>query len=145
MVFFFCGAPSLTRGRVFLLYMPLTLASVVFLGSESLGTRDHILLSQISDFPFRRYLRLAGSRWRYRDYTLPSDIMVNKCRAICGNEIEGGTQGTRKRLFSVTIFSPQIKLGLANFVSSFTKLIHINVLGILFIMPYKNYFIFETD
>jgi hypothetical protein len=29
------------------------------------GTRDHILLSQIWDFPFRRLLRLAGSRWRY--------------------------------------------------------------------------------
>jgi hypothetical protein len=48
----FCGAPSLTRGRVCLLYMLLTLASVVFLGSESHGTRDHILLSQIWDFPF---------------------------------------------------------------------------------------------
>jgi hypothetical protein len=62
----FCGASSLMRGRVSLLYMLLALASVVFLGSESLGTRDHILLSQISDFPFRRLLRLAGSRWRYR-------------------------------------------------------------------------------
>jgi hypothetical protein len=41
------------------------LASLVFLGSESLGTRDHILLSQIWDFTFRRLLRLAGSRWRY--------------------------------------------------------------------------------
>jgi hypothetical protein len=61
----FCGAPSLTRGRVCLLYMLLALASAVFLGSESLGTRDHILLSQIRDFPFRRLLRLAGSRWRY--------------------------------------------------------------------------------
>jgi hypothetical protein len=47
------------------LYMPLALASVVFLGSKSLGTRDHILLSQIWDFPFRRHLRLAGSRWRF--------------------------------------------------------------------------------
>jgi hypothetical protein len=59
------GAPSLTRGRLCLLYMLLVLASVVFLGSEFLGTRDHILLSQIWDFPFRRLLRLAGSRWRY--------------------------------------------------------------------------------
>jgi hypothetical protein len=50
------GAPCLTRGRVCLLYMLLALASVVFLGSESLGTRDHILLSQIWDFPFRRLL-----------------------------------------------------------------------------------------
>jgi hypothetical protein len=61
----FCGALSLTRGSVCLLYMLLTLASAVFLGSESLRTRDHILLSQIWDFPFRRLLRLAGSWWRY--------------------------------------------------------------------------------
>jgi hypothetical protein len=60
-----CGAPSLTRGRVCPLYMLLALDSEVFLGSESLGTWDHILLSQIWDFPFRRLLRLAGSRWRY--------------------------------------------------------------------------------
>jgi hypothetical protein len=45
--------------------MLLALASVVFLGSESLSTGDYILLSQIWDFPFRRLLRLAGSRWRY--------------------------------------------------------------------------------
>jgi hypothetical protein len=55
-----CGAPSLTRGRVCPLYMLLDLASAVFLGSESLRTWDHILLSQIRDFPFRRLLRLAG-------------------------------------------------------------------------------------
>jgi hypothetical protein len=61
----FCGAPSLTRGRVCLLYMVLAFASVVFLESEFLGTRDHVLLSQIRDFPFRRLLRLSGSRWRY--------------------------------------------------------------------------------
>jgi hypothetical protein len=42
------------------LYMLLDLASAVFLGSESFGTRYHILLSQIWDFPFRRLLRLAG-------------------------------------------------------------------------------------
>jgi hypothetical protein len=59
------GAPSMTRGRVCRLQLLLALASAVFLGSESLGTRGHILLSQIRDFPFRRLLRLAGSRWRY--------------------------------------------------------------------------------
>jgi hypothetical protein len=37
----FVGAPSLTRGRVCLLYMLLALVSVVFLGFESLGTRYH--------------------------------------------------------------------------------------------------------
>jgi hypothetical protein len=35
------------------------------LRSESLLSRDHILLSQIWHFPFRRLLQLAGSRWRY--------------------------------------------------------------------------------
>jgi hypothetical protein len=61
----FCWVPSLTRGRACLLYMLLSLANVVFFGPESFGTRDHILLSQIWDFPFRRLLRLTGSRWRY--------------------------------------------------------------------------------
>jgi hypothetical protein len=61
----FCRTPSLTRGRVCRSYMLLALASAVFLGFESLGTRDHVLLSQILDFPFRRLLRLAGSRWWY--------------------------------------------------------------------------------
>jgi hypothetical protein len=37
-IFITCGAPSLTRGRVCLLYVLLALASAVFLGSESLGT-----------------------------------------------------------------------------------------------------------
>jgi hypothetical protein len=57
----FCVAPSLTRGRVCLLYILLALVRILFLGAESLWTRDHILLSQIRDFPFRRLLRLAGS------------------------------------------------------------------------------------
>jgi hypothetical protein len=61
----FRGAPSLMRGWVCLLYTLLALVSAVFNGSESLGTCDHILLSQIWEFPFRRLLRLAGSRWRY--------------------------------------------------------------------------------
>jgi hypothetical protein len=60
-----CGAPSLMRGQVCLLYVLLALASSVFLRSESLGTSDRILLSQIWDFPFCRLLRLAGSQWMY--------------------------------------------------------------------------------
>jgi hypothetical protein len=46
-----CGAPSVTRGRVCLLQLLLALASVVILGSESRGTHGHALLSQIRDFP----------------------------------------------------------------------------------------------
>jgi hypothetical protein len=41
------------------------LVSAIILGAETRGTRDHILLSQILEFPFRRPLRLAGLRWRY--------------------------------------------------------------------------------
>jgi hypothetical protein len=44
---FFCGVLSLARGWVCLLYMLLVLASAVFLGSEYLETRDHILLSPV--------------------------------------------------------------------------------------------------
>jgi hypothetical protein len=60
-----CGALSLTRGRVCRLQLLLVLASAIILGSESRGTRGHILLSQFRDFLFRRLLRLAGLRWRY--------------------------------------------------------------------------------
>jgi hypothetical protein len=59
-----CGVLSDERTGLSLPLL-LALASAVILGSESLGTHDHILLSQIRDFPFRRLLRLAGSRWRY--------------------------------------------------------------------------------
>jgi hypothetical protein len=60
-----CGALSLTRGRVCRLQLLLVLASAVILGSEYRGTRDHILLSQIRDFPSRHLLRLTGLRWTY--------------------------------------------------------------------------------
>jgi hypothetical protein len=78
------GALSLTRERVCHLQLLLILASAIILRSESRGTRDHILLTQIRDcptvegqeqsvpvippgtgFPFRRVLRLAGLRWSY--------------------------------------------------------------------------------
>jgi hypothetical protein len=57
--------PSLTRGWVYHLQLLLTLASAFVLGSDSRVTRDHILLSQIRDFPFCRLLRLTGVWWRY--------------------------------------------------------------------------------
>jgi hypothetical protein len=59
------GAPSVTRGWVCRLELLPALASAVIFGSESHRTRDHILLSQIRDFPFRHLLQLAGLRWRY--------------------------------------------------------------------------------
>jgi hypothetical protein len=42
-----CGVLSLKRGRICRLQLLLVLASAVILGSESRGTRDHILLSPI--------------------------------------------------------------------------------------------------
>jgi hypothetical protein len=60
----FVGRPIWREDGPVFSYMLLSLASAVFFGSESLGIRDHILLSQIWDFLFRRLLRLAGSRWR---------------------------------------------------------------------------------
>jgi hypothetical protein len=86
-------APSLTRGRVCNLLVQLLsgLARAVTLGSKSLRTHGHILLSHLrlpqlgrpgsriyipqeqggpvispgTGFPFCRLLRLAGLRWRY--------------------------------------------------------------------------------
>jgi hypothetical protein len=58
-------ALSLTRGRDCHLLLLLALSSAVIFRTEFCGTRDHILLFQIRDFPFRRLLRLAGLRWRY--------------------------------------------------------------------------------
>jgi hypothetical protein len=45
--------PSHTIGRVCVLQLLLALASAVILRSESRGTHDHILLSQIRDTPNR--------------------------------------------------------------------------------------------
>jgi hypothetical protein len=66
---YWCDALSLTRGCVCRLQLLLALASAVILEFESLGTRDHILLSHIRDLPSRRLLWLRGLRWRYS--TLP--------------------------------------------------------------------------
>jgi hypothetical protein len=46
-----CVTPSLTRWRVCRLQLLLVLASTAILVSESRGTHDHILLSQIRDSP----------------------------------------------------------------------------------------------
>jgi hypothetical protein len=73
-----CGALSLMRGWVCRLQLLLALASADIFGSDSHGTRDHNLLSQIRDFTFHCLLRLAVLRWRYS--TLPphgSDSWTN--------------------------------------------------------------------
>jgi hypothetical protein len=60
-----CGAPSLTREGVCRLQLLLVLASAVILGSETRGTHDHVLLSQIRDSSTWRartpYLYLPGT------------------------------------------------------------------------------------
>jgi hypothetical protein len=53
---------ALSDGRTGLSF---AIISAVILGSESRGTREHILLSQIRDFPFRHLPRRAGLQWRY--------------------------------------------------------------------------------
>jgi hypothetical protein len=63
------GALSDERTRLSFRIAVLALASALILWSETRGTRDYILLSQIRDFPFRHLLRLAGLWWRYS--TLP--------------------------------------------------------------------------
>jgi hypothetical protein len=63
--FCWCGALSLMRGPVYHLQLLLVLASTVILGSNSSGTRDHILLSQIRDFPFHHLLWLTGLQRTY--------------------------------------------------------------------------------
>jgi hypothetical protein len=67
--------------RVCRLQLLLVLGSAVILRSESRGTRDHILLSQIRDFPFRSLQRFAGLRWRYSTpspYGIHGQVKVNR-------------------------------------------------------------------
>jgi hypothetical protein len=59
-----CVALSDERTGLYLQLL-LALGCADIFGSDCHGTRDHNLLSQIRDFPFRRLLRLAGLRWRY--------------------------------------------------------------------------------
>jgi hypothetical protein len=92
-----CGALSLTRGRDCHLQLLLSLTSAVILGSESHGNHNHILLSQIRDFPFRHLLRLAGLWWRY--LTLPPHRIwmwkwswsnLRHYSSICLDRLRGG-------------------------------------------------------
>jgi hypothetical protein len=73
------GAISLTRERVCPIQLLLAFASAVILGSQSRRTRDHILLSQIRDFRFRRLLRLTRLRWRYSTPPPHGGYRMNNC------------------------------------------------------------------
>jgi hypothetical protein len=79
-------------GRVSRLQLLLVLYSTVILGFESRGTRDHILLSQIRDFLFRRLLRITELRWKY---STPPLHRNDSCESVtcpfmarCGQQTE---------------------------------------------------------
>jgi hypothetical protein len=94
-----CGFVDVGRShwRVCRLQLLLALTSAVIFGSESRGTHDHILLSQIRDFPFCRLPRLAGLPRLHTGWTIlesesesyvttdgePASLSWNKA-PICG-------------------------------------------------------------
>jgi hypothetical protein len=83
--------------------MLLALPSAVFLGSKSLGTRDHILLSQIWDFPLRRLLRLAESRWRYSTPPLHGFFCLSHSSCLQDNPSARTTRKTVAPLLRVRL------------------------------------------
>jgi hypothetical protein len=114
---------SLMRGWICPFQLLLALARTVVLRSESHGTHDHILLSQIQDslnlegqvpvyipqeqggpvmppgigFPFRHLLWLAGLWWRY--LTLPPHRILN---AVCVECLHKTSSHTQEKTQSVT-------------------------------------------
>jgi hypothetical protein len=106
---FFCGVSSLTRGRVCLLYMLLGLASAVFLGSEFLGTGDHILLSQIWDFPFHRLLRLAGSQGQVK-VKVTLRLTISQSLLLASRYIASGMSSQKARPFPSSEFSLLLRI-----------------------------------
>jgi hypothetical protein len=95
-----CRALFLTRGQVCCLQLLLVLASTVILGSESRGTRDHILLSQIRDFSFRRLLRFARLEWRY---SVPPPHGIALTRVNPSPFITSGQPYRKHRLHSLPV------------------------------------------
>jgi hypothetical protein len=88
------------------LQLLLALASADIFGSDSHGTRDHNLLSQIRDLPIRRLLRLAGLRWRY--LTLPPHGLLELLKSsprTHGFHLEGNSlaQTTWKTPVSIVV------------------------------------------
>jgi hypothetical protein len=121
-----CGALSLTRGRNCRLQLLLALARAVILGSESRGTRDHILLAQIRDFPFRRLLRLAELWWRYSTISnssstilclsVATQISVNVAATVWFSQPYNFQFSYPRKPCSVTSCFPRINLPVAMFL-----------------------------
>jgi hypothetical protein len=64
------------------------------------GTRDHILLSQIRDFPLRRLVRLSGLRWRYSNtppHGMLSSVEAGSNTSTLGREIREKTLESIRR------------------------------------------------
>jgi hypothetical protein len=91
-----CGALSLTRGRVCRLQLLLAFASAVVHGSESPGSRDHILLSQIRDSPNLEGQVLIFISPRNRVAQLYSHALGPLF--VASNDSQGYGGGIRKRL-----------------------------------------------
>jgi hypothetical protein len=72
-------------------------AKADILGSESLGTHNHISLSQIRNFPFRRLLLLAGLPWRYSTPP-PHRILIHKVKVKSQSHIATDGQSISKSL-----------------------------------------------
>jgi hypothetical protein len=71
----------------------LVLASAVVLGSESRGTRDHILLSQIRDFPFVASYDSQGYGGGIRP-RLHTGWLTDLLRSVSYNRQPGGLEDT---------------------------------------------------
>jgi hypothetical protein len=91
-----CGALSLTRERVCHLQLLLVLASAVILVSESSGTLDQILLSQIRDSPNLEGEVPVFISPRYRFTQLYSQALSSRFVASYDSQGYGG--GIRTRL-----------------------------------------------
>jgi hypothetical protein len=65
------GALSLTRDRVCRLQFLLSLASAVILGSESLGTRDNILLSNLLRLNYVSFISSGRPEYKSPGLTVP--------------------------------------------------------------------------
>jgi hypothetical protein len=104
-----CGALSLARGRVRRLQLLLAITSAVILRSESRGTRYHIILSQIRDFPFRRLLRLAVLRCRYSS---PPPHEILNCLSLGSSLYSLGADLTENTPFSIAtvlLYAPRFR------------------------------------
>jgi hypothetical protein len=88
------------------LQLLLVLASAVIFGTESRGTREHILKSQIRDILFRRLLRRAGLRWRYSTQLPHERHLADQDSSLCSLWADPSTAVTGGCLAIAWIFSP---------------------------------------